>query len=238
MRSSANRIKRYYKIVAIEPTNEGYLVTLDGSPLRTPGKRQVRLPNLALAEALALEWRTQMEFIELPRMGLNALVNDAIDYVNLNRAAIIGEIAAYGGSDLLCYRAEAPSALVARQMAAWDPLLEWAQQRYSARLQVTRGILHVAQDEAAIAALKVGFKDADIFTLAALRLAVGMCGSLVLALALYEGRLDPEAAWQAAQLDEDWQRERWGEDAEATARRNNGYTALMCAGQMLRLLGR
>lgn len=236
MISSRYRMKRFYKTAAATLTSGLYVITLDGRPVNTPGKSPLLTPNAALALALAAEWEAQQEFIEPRQMQLNLLAYTAIDQVAANKLACIDEIAAYGGADLLCYRAAGPLPLIARQRAAWDPLLAWGARQYGASLSVTTGITHVPQAPEALLALRSGFTDADPFLLAALRSAVGICGSLVLGLALMEGRLDAAAAWHAAQVDEDWQRETWGDDAEASARRADAFKALGHAGQMMRLL--
>ena len=237
MRSTSNRVKRFYKTATVDQDEAGFFVSLDSRVVKTVGKSALRLPTLALAEAIADEWRSQDEFIDWRLMGLNTLANEAIDYVGPNLQSVIDETAGFGGSDLLCYRAEAPLSLIERQSQVWDPLIAWAQNHYGARLAVTTGILHIAQPAETIALLTSGFDQSDKFTLAAFRAAVGLCGSLILGLALFEGELLAEQAWQAAQLDEDWQSERWGRDAEAIDRSNNGLAALQTAHRMKCLLG-
>ena len=229
-------MKRFYDNAAPVETPDGFGVALDGRLIRTPAKRSVVLPNAAVAEALASEWAAQQEEIDLAAMGLNRLVNIAIDRVAQERDLIVQEAAAYGGSDLLCYRAEQPEELVNRQVDLWDPLLAWADERYGARLTPTAGILHVAQDEDALARLRDAVDQFDIFALSALHTAVGISGSLVIGLALAERVVGPEPAWRAAQVDEDWQIERWGEDAEAEARRANAYAVLCDADGLLGLI--
>lgn len=236
MASAGHSIKRYYKTAAAVRDADGFFITLDERPVTTPGKRPLRVMNEALGDALAAEWLAQEEFIQKHRMGLNLLAYTAIDQTAQQRLSCIEELAAYGGSDLLCYRAEGPAALIARQAAAWDPLLTWVRDKYGAHLRVTSGVGHVSQDTDAVERLRAGFKDADLFMLAALRSAAGLTGSLILALALMAGRLDAPAAWAAAQVDEDWQRETWGEDEEAAARRAGAFMALGHAEQMMRLL--
>ncbi len=238
MRSTSNRIKRFYKSVSVDQDNAGYFVSLDNRVIKTAGKSTLRLPTPGLAEAIADEWRSQDDYIDWRLMGLNTLANQAVDYIGPNRQAVIDETAGFGGSDLLCYRAEAPLALRERQSQIWDPIIAWAQNHYGVCLAVTAGILHIAQPAATVARLTAGFEQSDNFTLAAFHAAVGLCGSLILGLALFEGELLPEQAWQAAQLDEDWQSERWGRDAEAVERRNNGLAALLTAHRMKGLMGR
>jgi len=233
---AAHKPKRFYQSAAAIKVAGGYHITLDAKPVRTPGGKTVLVQNKALGEALAAEWEAQKTYIELTGMGLNQLVNSAIDAGASELAALAGELAAYGESDLLCYRAEGPPALVARQAAAWDPLLDWAWTRYGARLRVTQGIVPIAQDGVAMAALRARIAQADAFQLCALRAAVGIGGSLIVGLAISDRHLNIERAWQLVNIDEDWQREKWGEDAQAAANRAGAFAAFAMAGHMLQML--
>lgn len=233
---AAPKLKRFYEIAAATKVDGGYHITLDAKPVRTPGGETVLLQNRALADALAAEWDAQKTHIEFSTMGINQLVNSAIDRGAVDRAALAIELAAYASTDLLCYRAEAPAALVARQVVAWDPLLDWAGARYGARLRVTSGIVAIEQDASALAALQARIAAADPFQLVALRAAVGICGSLIVGLAVAEGHLDIERAWQVVNIDEDWQKEKWGEDAQAAANRAGAFAAFAQAGHMLQVL--
>ena len=211
-------MKRFYRDATVAPGEDGYSVTLDGKPLRTPGKAELRVPSRALAEAIAAEWRAQVGEVRPQNLPLTRLANTALDLVTPRRAQIVAEIANYAGTDLLCYRAEHPPELVARQARIWQPLLDWAAERY-APLSVTAGVLPCAQPVESLAAFTAAVEAFDAMRLAALHLATAACGSLVLALALAEMRLDPESAFAAAQLEESFEIERWGEDAEQTRRR-------------------
>ncbi len=233
---AAHKPKRFYQSAAAIKVAGGYHITLDAKPVRTPGGKTVLVQNKALGEALAAEWEAQKTYIELTGMGLNQLVNSAIDAGASELAALAGELAAYGESDLLCYRAEGPPALVARQAAAWDPLLDWAWTRYGARLRVTQGIVPIAQDATALTALRARIARADPFQLCALRAAVGIGGSLIVGLAISDRHLNIERAWQLVNIDEDWQREKWGEDAQAAANRAGAFAAFAMAGHMLQML--
>ncbi len=230
------KLKRFYETAAAAKVDGGYHITLDAKPIRTPGGETVLVRNKALAEALAAEWDAQKTHIEFSTMGINQLVNSAIDRGAVDRVALADELAAYGSTDLLCYRAEGPAALVARQVAAWDSLLDWAEARYGARLRVTSGIVAVKQDAAALATLQARIAEADRFQLCALRAAVGICGSLIVGLAVADGYLDIERAWQVVNIDEDWQKEKWGEDAQAAANRAGAFAAFAQAGHMLQVL--
>lgn len=233
---AASKLKRFYKTVAASSDDGAYHITLDGKPIRTPGGATVLVRNRALADALVAEWDAQDPHIEFSSMGINQLVNSAIDRSMPDRLRLIDELCAYGATDLLCYRADGPVALVARQAAAWDPLLDWAEARYGARLRVTSGIVAIEQDATALAALQARIVTADPFQLCALRAAVGICGSLIVGLAVAEGHLDIERAWQVVNIDEDWQKEKWGEDTQSAANRAGALAAFTQAAHMLQVL--
>ncbi len=206
-------MKRFWKDVAIDADR---VVTLDGKPVRTPGRRPLALPSDALAEAVAEEWRAVGETIDPRTMPLTGLANAATDPIANDPAQFAARLAAYGESDLLCYRAEGPPLLVERQAASWDPLLTWARGRYDVTFAVTTGVMHVAQPDATIARLHEAVAAYDDFRLAGLSPVVTLTGSLVIGLALIEGEIDADAAWAAAGIDEDWSVEMWGEDWQAT----------------------
>jgi chaperone required for assembly of F1-ATPase len=207
-------MKRFYRDAAVA----GLGIALDGKPLRTPGGAMLALPTAALAEAVAEEWRGQGETIEPVRMMLTKLANTAIDGVAPRRAAVIAEILAFARHDHLCYRAGEPPELARRQREAWDPLLGWAEERFGARLATGAGIAAIAQPDEAVAALRRALEARDAFALAGLHVATSILGSLVLGLAVAERRLDAGAAFAVSQIDERFQAEKWGLDAEAEAR--------------------
>ena len=213
--------KRFYQEVAIEDKGDGASLRLDGKPVRTPGKAKLVLPNRKLAEAVAEEWRAQGERIDPATMPLTKLANSAIDGVRGREEAVIDDIMAHAGSDLLCYRAEGPEGLVAAQGTHWDPVLAWAKAALDAPLFAAQGVVHVAQPESSLARIKQELKGLDAFSLAALHVMTQLTGSALLALAVALRRLTPEEAWKAAHVDEDWQVSLWGEDAEHAARRKN-----------------
>ena len=195
----------------------GFTVTLDDRPLRTPARAPLRLPSRALATALAAEWDAQEGRIRPETMPLTRAANAAIDRVAPQRAAVEDELAGYGETDLLCYRAAAPAGLVARQAEAWDPLLAWAAEALGARLVTVEGVIHTPQPAPALEALRAALARCDAFALTALHEMVALSGSLVIGLAAVSGHRPAEALWEAAHVDETWQAEQWGEDAEAAA---------------------
>jgi len=212
-------VKRVYSKVETRCADGGYGVALDGKPMQTPGKRELSAPTAALAAAIAAEWEAQQSEIRPATMPLTRIAATALDRTTAQRDKVVAETAKYAETDLVCYRAEHPPALIARQHAAWQPLLDWAAFRYDAGLQVASGVMPQPQSPIALKALAAAVAALDDFRLTALHLATAACGSLVIALALLEGRIDADAAFGASQLDESFQIEAWGEDAEAMERR-------------------
>jgi chaperone required for assembly of F1-ATPase len=212
-------VKRFYETAAVTETEGGFQVALDGKPIRTPGRLMLTLPTRDLADAVAAEWNGQGEEISPAAMPMTRLANTALDRVEGRRLAVIQQIAAYAESDLVCYRADAPDDLVARQAAAWDPLVAWLADSLGVALAVTAGIAALKQDDDAIRAITAAVARHRSFRLTALHAASTACGSVVLGLALSAGRIDAETAWRAALLDELYQAERWGGEAEAERRR-------------------
>jgi chaperone required for assembly of F1-ATPase len=227
--------KRFYRTVAAEDTGRGAALTLDGKTVRTPGKAPLVLPSRALAEAVAEEWRAQGERIDPSTMPLTRLANSAIDGVAGREQAVVDDILAFAGSDLLCYRAEGPRGLAEAQGRHWDPVLAWAREALGAPLVLSQGVTHVAQPEASLRRLKEKLAERDAFSLAALHVMTALTGSALLALGVALWPLTPEAAWQAAHVDEDFQISQWGEDAEAAARRQNRWRDFEAAARLLKL---
>jgi chaperone required for assembly of F1-ATPase len=232
------RPKRFYRPVSVGGAAPAFRVLVDGKPIRTPAKRELAVPARALAEAVAGEWEAQGERVDPATMPLTRLVNTALDGVAGREAEVRAEIAKYAASDLLCYRAEGPTELVRRQAEAWDPVLAWARAALGAKLVTGVGILPVAQPEATAKAIGRALAGLDVFGLAAYLVMTTLTGSAMLALAHAGGRLAAEEAWAAAHIDEDWQIGRWGEDAEARARRQRRWTEMQAASRLLALLGR
>jgi chaperone required for assembly of F1-ATPase len=212
-------MKRVYREVRLAPAGAGWSIVLDARTLQTPARAPLRLPRRGLAEAIAAEWDAQTEQIVPATMPLMRLAATAIDRIAPQPEHAIKEIVGYAATDLVCYRAERPADLVARQNARWQPLVDWVTLRFDAPLQVTTGVVPKAQPAAAITAIRAAVESLDPFWLTALRSVTASCGSVVIGLALLERRLDAEEAWQVSQLDESFQIESWGEDAEAAARR-------------------
>ncbi|MBS0284635.1 MAG: ATPase [Proteobacteria bacterium] len=228
-------MKRFWKDVALD-ADRGML--LDGRPVRTPGRAPLALPTAALAEAVADEWRAVEETLEPRAMPLTGLANAAIDRIAPDPAPYAADIARYAETDLTCYRADSPAPLVERQRAAWNPLLDWARQRYDVNFETTAGVMHVAQPQATLERLAEAVAARDPFTLAALQAIVSATGSIVGTLALAEGAIDAETLWRAAQVDEDWQAEQWGEDELAKQAREAKRASFDAAARFLMALRR
>ena len=213
-------MKRVYREVRVAPAGAGWSILLDARTLQTPARAPLLLPRPGLAEAIAAEWDAQADKVVPATMPLMQLAATAIDRTSTLRGRTIDEIVGYAETDLVCYRAERPPDLVARQSATWQPLVDWVRLRFDAPLMVTTGVVPKAQSIAAIAAIRAAIEPLDAFLLAALHNATAACSSVVIGLALVERRLDAEAAWQASQLVETFQIEQWGEYYEAAARRS------------------
>jgi chaperone required for assembly of F1-ATPase len=207
--------RRFWTTASAVPVEGGFTVHLDDRPVRTPLKAPLVLPTLALAEAVAAEWDAQVGKVNPETMPFTRTANSAIDKVAPQFDAVAAMLAEYGGSDLLCYRAEGPDDLVARQAEAWDPLLVWALERFGADLVVTSGVMHVAQPPESLIGLHRRVAGMSPFQLSAFHDLVALSGSLVLALAVTDKRVSAEEAWNLSRIDEDWQISLWGEDEEA-----------------------
>ena len=213
-------VRRFYKTAEATEEDGRFVLSLDGRRARTPGRNPLAHASRALMARVAAEWERQRETIDPAEMPLTRLLNSAIDGVAYTVAETRADILRYAGSDLLCYRAEEPDTLVARQAHAFDPVLRWAADELGARFNLAAGVMHVAQPAEAVAAIGAALEAYDDpAVLAALSSMTTLTGSAVLALAVARGFLSPEAAWRAAHIDEDFQAERWGLDSEAMARR-------------------
>lgn len=227
--------RRFYSEVSVATVAEGgHAVLLDQRSVRTPGRRQVVLPTAAAAALVAAEFSAQEKVIDPALMPVTRLVNSALDGIQDGGTAVRADILTYAGTDLLCYRAESPEALLARQQGAWDPVLHWTEQKLGARMRLTSGIVHVAQSDEALAAIGAHLEHyREPLVLAALHSMTTLTGSALLAIALAQGGVDWEKAWEAAHVDEDWNIAQWGEDYEAAERRQRRKSEMKAAAQLL-----
>jgi chaperone required for assembly of F1-ATPase len=216
--------KRFYADASVAPVDEGFAITLDGKHVHTPARKKLAVPARSLAEALAAEWRGQGDEIDPATMPKTRLVNSALDGVAREMDAVAAEVAKFAGSDLVCYRAAAPDSLVEAQNTAWNPVLDFFRERLGVRFVCSEGVTFVDQPQDSLAAIQravAGFGEGDggAIKLAALNVMTTLTGSALIALALAQGALSFDAAWDAAHVDEDFQMRLWGADDEALARR-------------------
>lgn len=211
-----NTKKKFWKDTSVEAQGDGFAVLLDGRGLKTPAKTQVIVPTRAIADAVAKEWDAQVEEIDPLQMPATRWANAALDKVALQFDEVADMLADYGGTDLLCYRADSPQGLIDRQSKAWDPLLAWAADQLNARLTPVEGVMFQAQDAAALEQLRTQVHEFSNFELAAFHDLVSLSGSLVLGFAAVHEYAPIEALWDLSRVDEHWQEEQWGEDEEAS----------------------
>lgn len=208
-------LKRFWTVARAEPRDQGWAVLLDGRTVHTPAHAPLILPTEALAEAVAAEWQAQAGEVRPGQMPFTRAANSALDKVMPQAGAVADMLIEYGDTDLLCYRAETPEELAAAQAEAWDPLLDWARSALGATLVATAGVVHVDQPERARAVLRAAVSGQDAFALTALHDLVTLSGSLVIGLAVQRGVYPPDDLWSRCRVDEVWQQEQWGADAEA-----------------------
>jgi len=229
-------VKRFWKQADAVERDGGWGVELDGKPLRTPARDLLTVPTKALAEAIASEWNEVGDKIDPGTLPLTGLANAAVDRVAPDKEAFAKGVARYAEADLACYRAEGPSALVDRQTESWDALIGWGRRRFDVDFRTTRGIVHVDQPAATVDRLSHAVAALDPFRLAGLSPLVTISGSLLAALGVLEGTLMPDQAWDAVTVDDRWQLEQWGSDAEAEAAIDNRRRNFMAAARFLELL--
>lgn len=229
--------KRFYTEVSVreEPAG-GFAILLDGAPVRTPKKLPLLVPTRRLADAIAAEWAAQVERIDPATMPLSKLAITAIDGVAGSMREVAADIVRFAGSDLLCYRAEAPAGLAGLQADVWDPILRWVEAESGARFLLAEGVMPVTQSPQALSRFGDLVAPFGTFALTCLHVMTTLTGSAFLALAAAKGRLSVEDAWAAAHLDEDWQIARWGVDVEAADRRARRHAEMQAAGRFLELL--
>lgn len=209
--------RRFYEEVNVTEVNGGFIVRLDAHELKTPAKKPLVMPTVALAQHVADEWRAQETDIDSYSMPTMRLVSTALDRVADVPMETAQAFAAYGMSDLLCYRAENPDKLVKKQADAWDPILDWAKNRFDMSFEVTQGILPInqpADNEGRLLAIA----GTDVFRLTGLAHMAAILGSAILATAADEAHIDAQQAYQLAFLDDLYQIDEWGSDEEAVDR--------------------
>jgi chaperone required for assembly of F1-ATPase len=225
--------RRFYENATVAATPDGLAVQLDGKPVHTPARRMLAAPTQELAQALAAEWNAQTEVVDPAKMPLTRLANSIIDGVAEAPRPVADEIKKYLASDLLFYRAGTPQGLVERQARHWDPILQWAADALGAKFYLSEGVVHVAQPESALEAARAAVPD-DPWRLGAAHVITTLTGSALIALAMARGELSPEAAWQAAHVDEDWNMEQWGRDEMAMQRRDFRFAEFQAAAAVLK----
>lgn len=243
------KLKRFYREVTVAAATDrpagiegdgneavGYAVELDGRPLRTPARARLLLPTAALAEAVAAEWRSQGDEIDPRAMAMTRLANTTCDGIVSSPDPIRDDIVAFAGQDLICYRAEHPVELVARQAELWDPVLDWAEPIFGSRPRVTSGVMPVPQPEVVIAGVRRHVGELEPWSLGAVHVMTTLTGSAIMALAHVAGAMSVDEAWAAAHVDEDWQAAQWGEDYEAAERRRKRADEMRTASRFVTLL--
>lgn len=229
-------MKRFWKTVTTEETPDGWRILLDGRPVSTPARRPCIVPVAAMAAAMAREWADQEDEVRPSDMPMMRTTATCLDRVAPNLGEIRRTIATYGETDLLCYRAERPDRLIARQRSGWDPVLDWAAERLGARLETGQGVMHIAQPLASVRRLATALDGLGAWQMTAIAELTQISGSLVLALAVLHGRLAAPQAWQLSRIEEQWNIEEWGEDAEAAAQTARREAEFRHAAHVLDLL--
>ncbi len=229
-------MKRFWANAAVVEADGGWGVALDGRALKTPARATLAVRERALAEAIAAEWQQCGEQLDPALMPMTGLANAAIDHVAPDPARFATDLARYAEGDLICYRAAMPPKLVAAQAASWDPLLDWARRRFEVEFALATGIIHVPQPAATVERLRDAVAELDPFRLVALSPILTIGGSLVAALALIERAFRVETLWEAISLDDRWQLETWGADAEAVAALAGRHRDVLAAARFLQLL--
>ncbi|HEX6660786.1 MAG TPA: ATP12 family protein [Sphingomicrobium sp.] len=229
-------MKRFWKEVEVEQDEGGWAIQLDSRAVKTPARAALNLPNRPLAEAIAQEWRSVGDAVDPRAMPLTGFANAAIDRVAPEQQVFAGGLGRYAEADLACYRSEWPPELVERQERSWDPLLAWARRRYDVDFATTSGLIHVPQPPATLDRLVHEVTALDPFRLAGLSALVTIGGSLIAGLAVLENAISAEEAWDAVSVDDRWQLEQWGSDADAEQALENRRRDFLEAARFLELL--
>lgn len=228
--------KRFYKEAGVEERDGRFFLALDGRTAKTPNRQDLAVPSRGLAEALAAEWGAQGAEIDPATMPVTRIVNSAIDGVAPRQAEVVDDLVRYAGSDLTYYRAGEPERLAKAQDEAWNPVLDWAREAHGARFVLAEGVMHVAQPEEAVSAIRTAVEShTSPFALAALHVMTTLTGSVLIALAHAERAMDADRAWAAAHVDEHHQESLWGEDYEAMERRRRREADFRAASEVFRL---
>ncbi len=235
--SSNDRPRRFYKQVEVAPREHGFILLLDGRGAKTPAGAPLLFPTPALAELVAAEWDAQAERIDLSAMPANRLASTVIDRTASAGGAVAVEVARYAGSDVLCYFAEAPATLVEVQVARWGPLLDWARDALGVELHRVTGLVSQPQPPAALARVEAIVAGLEPFTQAGVAFTTPLFGSAILALALQQGQLHADAAFELSRLEQAYQEARWGVDAESAERTAHQQDEARMVGRWFEALG-
>lgn len=227
------KAKRFWTEATVHATDNGFQVLLDSRSVKTPAKAPLIVPTRAMAQAIAAEWDAQVEKIDPNTMPVTRCANAAIDKVSVQHAEVADMLAAYGDSDLVCYRATDPKGLVEMQKFAWDPLITWMSEVYDVQLVAHAGVMHAPQAPEANRIMTALVHELDSFRLSAFHDLVALSGSLVIALAVMGGKLSAQEGWNASRTDEKWQQDQWGEDTEALAMAEIKRAAFLTAAEVL-----
>ena len=222
--------KRFYQTADVAPAEGGFAVTLDGKTVKTPARSPLVVPTEALARLIQREWDMQKDVIDPTQMPVTRLVNTALDGIAAEPEAVADDLVKYAGNDMMFYRASEPERLVERQGERWDPVLAWVANTHGARFVLAEGVMYQEQPAEAVDAIRRAFEPhKDPIALAALHTMTTLTGSALLALAYAEGHLDLATVWSLAHLEEDWTVEQWGEDEDATVRREKRLVEMTAA---------
>lgn len=224
------QLKKFYKKASVKGKKAPFAIALDGRVMKTPLKATLEIPSRALARAIAKEWNTQEEFVDLSQMYLTKYANTAVDRVEIRKENIVDEIVAFASSDMVCYRADLPQGLVEMQANAWDPVLKWASDKHGLNFICVAGIIYASQPEATLVAAHGVLTAHDAYTLTAIHNLTTLTGSALLAMAIVDEAISADEAWNAAHVDEDWNIAQWGTDEDAIKRRElrrNDYDGII-----------